>query len=200
MYGTTHACSLSSLARADNWFFNADAGVRSAAELRTMYETSTGHNTALIIDFAPQPDGRLPPAQVAAAAALGSFVAACYGAPIVQGSGNTSIITLMPSAAVAVDRVLIAEDQRYGQLIRAFTVTATLGDGSTAVLAAGTSVGNKFIAVLAAPATIASVTLNVTAVAANATVPGGPFIKNFAVYSCSALASEADAAWEAARY
>jgi hypothetical protein len=152
-----------------------------------MYETSVGHNTALIIDFAPKPDGSLPPEQVSVAAALGSYVSTCYGAPIVAGSGNESIITLMPSGPVSIDRVLVSEDQHFGQLVRAFTVTATLADGTTATLATGTSVGNKFIAVLPKAETITSVTLNVTAIAERAAT-AVPAIKAFAVFACDALA------------
>ena len=36
----------------DNWFYK-DEGVHSAHDLRIMYETSAGSNTALIIDIAP---------------------------------------------------------------------------------------------------------------------------------------------------
>jgi len=55
------------LQRFDNWFYNADAGVHAAAELRGMVEGSLGHNTALIIDIAPFANGSVPSAQVAAA-------------------------------------------------------------------------------------------------------------------------------------
>jgi alpha-L-fucosidase len=175
------------LQNGDQWFYDEAAGVHSFAQLQDMYETSVGHNTALIIDFAPKPDGSLPPEQVAVAAALGTYVSGCYGAPIVEGSGNQSVITLMPSAAVSVDRVLVSEDLRFGQLVRAFTVTATLSDGSTATLATGSSVGNKFIAVLAQPLTVTSITLNVTALAALAPTQT-PVVKSFAVFACDALA------------
>ena len=178
--------------RNDNWFYNEAVGVHSFAELQDMYETSTGHNTAVIIDFAPRPDGSLPPEQVAVAAALGGYVEKCYGAPIVQGAGNQSVITLMPSAAVAVDRLLVAEDQRLGQLVRAFVITAMLANGSTAELARGSSIGNKFIAVLAAPATVTELTLNITAIAGLAP-PGAPFVANFAAFACDAAAEEARA-------
>ena len=188
------------LQNGDNWFYNAAAGVHSFAQLQDMYETSVGHNTAIIVDFAPMPDGSLPPAQVAAAAALGNFVAACYGAPIVQTSGNASVLTLMPSAPVTVDRVLVSEDQRTGQLVRAFVVTATLANGSAVELARGTSIGNKFIAVLPAPvAGVAALTLNVTALAAMAPTPT-PIIKAFAAFACDAAAEEQRAALHAAGF
>lgn len=183
------------LQNGDNWFSNPGAGVHSAAELRNMYETSVGHNTALIIDIAPVPNGTVPADQSAAAAALGAFVSACYSAPIVQGSGNGQlVITLMPSAALPVDRILVQEDITRGQLVRGFEVTAMLPGGAHQLLASGPSIGHKFIAVLAAPVTVAQLTLNITLVAPLSPA-GAPFISNFAAFSCSALAAEADAQW-----
>ena len=188
------------LQNGDNWFYSTSSGVHTFAQLQDMYETSVGHNTAIIVDFAPRPDGSLPPEQVAVAAALGNFVAACYGAPIVQTSGNASVLTLMPSAPVTVDRVLVSENQRAGQLVRAFAITALLANGSTVELARGTSVGNKFIAVLPAPvANVASLTLNITALAPMAATPT-PVIKAFAAFACDAAAEEQRAALHAAGF
>jgi hypothetical protein len=165
-----------------------------------MYETSVGHNTALIVDIAPFANGTVPAAQAAAAAALGAFVSACYSSPIVQGSGDgQTVISLMPSMAVPIDRIVVQEDIKHGQLVRSFEVTARLPGGATQVLASGTSVGHKFIAVLSAPVTVASVTLNITSVAALAPA-GSPFVLNFAVFSCASLADEADAAWARTGY
>jgi len=188
------------LQRGDNWFYNPSAGVHSAAELRDMYETSVGHNTALIVDIAPVANGSVPAAQLAAASGLGTFVAECYSVPIVQGSGSGQlVITLMPSAAAQVDRVLVQEDIRRGQLVRGFEVTALLPGGGQQLLASGPSVGHKFIAVLPAPVTVAQLTLNITLLAPLA--PGGaPFISNFAAFGCGALAAEADARWARSGY
>jgi alpha-L-fucosidase len=187
------------LQNGDNWFYNPAAGVHDAAHLIDMYETSAGHNTALIIDFAPKPDGSLPPEQVAAAAALGAYVAACYSTPLVQGAGNASIITLTLPAPTVIDRVLVAENIGLGQLVRAFLVTATLGNGSVAVLANGSSIGAKFIQVLAANATVTSLTLNVTGVAATGP-PGAPYIAIFAAFACDALVDAAGASLAAAGF
>ena len=149
----------------------------------------------------PQRDGSLPPAQVAAAKALGDYVAACYASPIVQGSGvNQTTFTLMPSAPVSMDRVVVREDQRQGQLIRAFTLSATLGDGSVVALTgAGSSVGNKFIQVFA-PITVASLTLNITQFVAGAGAPGGPFVSDFSAYSCEGAGAAASEALGAAGF
>jgi hypothetical protein len=165
-----------------------------------MYETSVGHNTALIIDIAPFANGTVPPAQAAAAKSLGDFVAACYGTPVARSSGDgQTVLTVMPSMPAAIDRVMVQEDIAKGQLIRAFTVTAQLPGGGAQVLASGTSVGHKFIKVLPAPVTVAQVTLNVTMLHPLAQT-GAPFIPNFSIFSCSAFAEEADAAWARAGF
>jgi hypothetical protein len=181
------------LQNGDQWFFNANAGVRSFQSLQAMYETSSGHNTALIIDFAPSPDGTIEALQVSTAKALGDYVSTCYSAPIVQTSGNSTLLTLMPSGAVSMDRVVVREDQRLGQIVRAFTITATLGNGSVVQLTpAGSSIGNKFIQVFE-PLTVAALTLNVTGLSANPATPGGPFLTDFSAYSCEAAGAAASA-------
>ncbi len=185
----------------DAWFYAPGGGVRPFAQLQSMYETSAGHNTALIVDFAPAPDGRIPPEQVATAAALGAYRRACYGAPVANASAaapGQRVLTLALPAAARIDRVLVAEDQARGQIIRAFVVTATLADGSLATLVAdGSSVGNKFIAVLPAPLVVTAVTLNITRVAA-ARAPGvEASVTDFAVFSCSEAAAKATADLEA---
>ena len=188
------------LQRGDNWFYNGAAGVHTAAELRSMYETSVGHNTALIIDIAPFANGTVPPAQAAAAKSLGDFVAACYSTPVARSSGDgQTVLTVMPSMPAAIDRIVVQEDIRKGQLVRAFTISAQLPGGGAQVLTSGTSVGHKFIAVLAAPVMVAQVTLNITSVAP-LSPQGAPFIPNFSVFSCAALAEEADAAWARSGY
>lgn len=52
------------LATQDHWFYSSTSGVHPPYELRNMWETSIGHNTAVIIDFAPFPNGSLPVEQV----------------------------------------------------------------------------------------------------------------------------------------
>ena len=122
--------------------------------------------------------------QVSAGAALGAYVAACYGAPIARTSGAAATLLLMPSAPVLMDRVMVREDLLgHGQLVRAFTISATFGNGTSATLVAGSSVGNKFIAIFE-PSVIASITLNVTAFAGNSS---SPFIRDLSAYACDAI-------------
>ena len=189
------------LQNGDNWFYNPDAGVHSAAELRNMYETSVGHSTSLIIDIAPFKNGSVPVEQVAAAASLGAFVTACYSNPILQTSGSgQNLFTLNPSAAISMDRVLVSEGIAHGQLIRSFTITALQSDGTTVTVATGTAVGSNFIQVIDPPiANVNMITLNITSTA-QLSPQGAPFVTNFAVFSCSSIAEEADRQWEESGY
>ena len=110
------------------------------AQLRHMYEQSAGSNNALIIDIAPFPNGSVPAEQVAAATALGKFKTGCYGGTPVASAGDGGPweppITIKTSSGAtdAIDRVQIREDISSGQIVRAFTLTALLGNGTSVPL------------------------------------------------------------------
>jgi hypothetical protein len=164
-----------------------------------MYEQSAGSNTGLIIDIAPFPNGSVPAEQVAAAAALGKFRTGCYGGtPVASGSGSgLNPITIKPAgstaAAAVIDRVQIREDLSQGQIVRNFTLTALLANGSKAALCAdrgGTSIGSKYICVMQPALEVKSLSLTVTVAKG-----GTPKITQFAAFSCASLAAEIDASW-----
>jgi hypothetical protein len=157
-----------------------------------MYEASVGHNTNALIGIGVPPNGTVRDSpQAAALAGLGAYVKACYGAPIVSAAGvNATTVTLMPSAAVTVGRVVVQEDLALGQLVRGFTVLARLSDGSVISLDGGPSVGNKKIGVVRPPqAGVVEVTLNSTSWAVGGTgASATPVVRFFAVYGdCDAL-------------
>jgi alpha-L-fucosidase len=176
----------------DTWFFDTIHGVRPPAELRAMYEASVGHNTQALIGVGIPPNGTVSgTAQAVALAALGSWVRGCFGAPIAQTSGTGTDFTVMPSAAAAVDRVVMQEDQTTGQRVRAWTLTAFLPDGSTLPLGAGRSIGNKRIVAFPEVPQVTMVELKVTAAV------GAPVIANFAIFGgCDDLARRLDAQLE----
>ena len=176
----------------DTWFFDASKPVRAPAELRAMYEASVGHNTNALIGIGVPPNGTVRGSpQAAALAGLGAYVRACYGAPIVSAAGvNATTVTLSPSAAVAVGRVVVQEDLALGQLVRGFTVTARLADGSLVTLDSGTSVGNKKIGVVRpVQAGVTEVTLNFTSWASGGQgAQATPTIRFFGIFGdCDAL-------------
>lgn len=173
----------------DTWFYDTSHAVRPPAQLRAMYEASVGHNSQALIGIGIPPNGTLVgTAQDAALRALGAYIGGCYSNPIAQTSGSGLTFTVMPSAPVAIDRVVISEDQTTGQRVRAWALSATLGDGSTVALGQGQSVGNKRIVVL--PQELHSVGL-VTLEIGSAV--GTPVLANFAIYGgCGALAAALD--------
>jgi len=184
----------------DSWFYNAALGVRPPSELRTMYETSSGGNTGLIISIGPFANGSVPPDQAAAAKALGTYVRRCYSAlntvaSSPPGSASNKTLTIVPAVPSAVDRIQIREDQSKGQLVRHFKLTATLTNGTTAVLCPHktSSIGNKFICVLGAPLNVTSLSLSLLAAAAGA---ASARITQFAAFRCGDIADEIDVAWD----
>eukprot|EP01049_Picozoa_sp_SAG25_P008246 SAG25_NODE_728_length_5697_cov_2.400322_2_plen_202_part_00 len=186
------------LSNHDSWFYNERAGVRTPAELRTMYERSSGGNTGLIINIGPFANGSVPPDQVAAATTLGTYVRHCYDPGKAVASGASKVgtsnasVTIAPPKPTAVDRVQIREEQSRGQLVREFELTATLANGTNVVLCPdrASSIGNKFICVMEAPLVVASLSLSVKAAVAGTT----PRINQFAAFYCSEVVRELDAA------
>ena len=176
----------------DTWFFDATRTVRPPSELRAMYEASVGHNTQALIGIGIPPNASLAgTAQAAALATLGAWVDGCFGSPIAQTSGTGYSFTLMPSAATALDRVVVAEDQALGQRIREWQVSAFLSNGTRVQLGQGRSIGNKRIVAFPEVQGVAMVLLNISQA-----VGGTPALRSLAIFGgCGALAQALDAAW-----
>lgn len=172
----------------DTWFFDNVHDVRPPAELRAMYEASVGRNTQMLIGLAIPPNGTVAgTAQAQALSTLGAYISGCFGSPIAQTSGTGLTFSVMPSAAVTIDRVTIAEDQTTGQRVRAWNVSAMLANGTTVSVGAGLSVGNKRIIAFPELSAVSMVTLTIAEAIAT------PVIRMFAIYGgCNALAKELD--------
>jgi len=173
----------------DTWFFDQIHAVRPPAELRAMYESSVGRNTQALIGIGIPPNGTVEgTAQAAALASLGAWITGCYGAPIAQTSGSGTAFSVMPSAAVSIDRVVMREDQTTGQRVRAWALKAYLADGSTLQLAQGESIGNRRIVTFPELHQVAMVDLSISAAV------GTPVIAQLAIFGgCDALARRLDA-------
>lgn len=173
----------------DTWFYQVGVPVRSPATLRAMYEQSVGHNSVALVGIGIPPNGSMVGTlQSAALATLGAYISGCYSAPVVsEVNASATILTLMPSSPTSIDRIVFDEDQTRGQLIRGYTVTLLLSNGSFVLADAGASIGNRHITVLESALTVAQATLNITAAVAPTR------ISFFALYSgCNALARELD--------
>ena len=165
----------------DTWCFDTLHPVRPPSQLRDMYEQSVGHNSQALIGVGIPPNATLKgTAQADAMAQLGAYVRACYGSPIASTSGTALVLTVMPSNPVAIDRIIVSEDQTTGQRIREWSLTARLSDGSQVALATGQSIGNKRIVVIP-PTTVSMVVFNASVAI------GVPVIRDFSIYSCDGL-------------
>lgn len=187
------------LLSSDQWFYMPNFSVHSPAELRYMYESSAGHNSPVIIDFAPFPNGSLPQDQVLAARKLGKFISGCYNSPIVtvNGSGDTArrLVLKMPSGNATIDRVLLVENMQThrAQFVRNFTITAVREGGATQIVFRGSSIGAKFVFVLDKPLTHVQALVLKIKTLAKGSPADAPFISKFAALSCNALVARLDA-------
>jgi hypothetical protein len=74
------------------------------------------------------------------------------------------------------------------------------GGSSPVILATGTAIGANFIQVLNPPVSnVTMITLNITSIA-QLSPQGAPYVSNFAIFSCSSIAEEADRLWEESGY
>lgn len=142
-----------------------------------------------MLDLTPDRTGLIPPAYARRYKELGDFIRSCYASPITpsehfQSDDSLVHIQLFDSAPVTIDRSVIQEDQRQGQLIRAYTVDVQLGKAANEsewmTVAQGTSVGNKKIDVWkAGPQLVYAVRLNIT------NFVDVPVVKAFTVHLCT---------------
>ena len=187
------------------WFFTGEE-LRSLPDLIDSYETTAGHNSLFMIDFAPQPDGLLHPLHVAMYKALGDWIRECYGSGRVantsapqmhwlQGDSNhraADTLSLELSEPSFVNRIVLQEDLQNGQVVRAWEVEGRLANASRdrgaqwVGLASGQSIGNKNIAVLSNATAVVALRLRIVRAAAEVVS-----IKNFAAHSCWVPADEA---------
>ena len=120
------------LQNGDQWFHDANGGIRTLLELQDVYHGTVGHNSFLMMDFAPTPEGLIAADQAARYKEFGDWMRGCYyGAGVVAtaqsehapgGSGGTSQMLVRFDTPRAIDRVVIREDQTQGQSIRGWEI------------------------------------------------------------------------------
>jgi len=165
------------LQNGDQWFYDKKVGVRTLAELQDVYHGTVGHNSFLMMDYAPTPEGLIAPDQVAAYKGFGDWQKTCYeGKGLVgktehargsqPGEGRPELLVQF-AAPMVIDRVVVREDQTDGQAIRGWSVQAQMsGSAAWTVIANGTSIGNKWITLLPLNYTVTALKAVITASAA----------------------------------
>ncbi|MEV6583787.1 alpha-L-fucosidase [Streptomyces sp. NPDC051582] len=111
-----------------NWFHHTGDGPKSPGKLWQIYAASVGRNANLLLSFAPDRTGRIPDAQVAAAAGLKTKVDAVFGndlgkgCPVTVGEDGHTFTCHLPTSST-LDWIGLNEDVAgYGQRVEGFTV------------------------------------------------------------------------------
>ena len=160
----------------DTWFWDPSVGIRSLADLVQVYHQTVGQNCVLELDFAIDTTGNVHPTHAAQYEALGSWIQSCYGTPLAAAELG-SLVIHVNSEASTFDRLVIMEDQSFGERIQSYNISV-----NGKVVGSGSAVGNKRIHVLGSvikgPATVS--------LELGGILPILP-LKKFAVYSpCAA--------------
>ena len=129
-----------------------------------------GHNSFLMMDYAPTPEGLIAPDQVARYKEFGDWMRGCYYGGGVAGktehplgsaeAGTTQLVQF--GTPQTIDRVVIREDQTDGQAIRGWEIRGETSPNQWTILANGSSVGNKWITLLENNVTITALKSAVT--------------------------------------
>eukprot|EP01052_Picozoa_sp_SAG31_P041190 SAG31_NODE_6178_length_2136_cov_0.998036_2_plen_403_part_00 len=174
------------------WFYNSALKPKSLTELVSSYHDSVGRNAFWLLDWSPQPEGTLRSDHIARYRELGDWLQECYSRPIVETTTlNGKTMSFTVPVGRAVDRVVLKEDLSAGQRVRSFTVTAKASAAALQTVANGTSIGNKFIALLdkVYPAgTTLTLSLDQTV--------GAAVMVSFAGYNCSQTPRPSDCSYE----
>lgn len=134
-----------------SWFWTpgSDSGLKNTEQLLNIYYRSVGNGASLLINLTPDNCGLIPDKEVKLAASLGAELQNRFGKPIAQtnseerwGEGNTLDLDL--GGNLYVNHVVLEENIRYGQRIRAYSLEAYV-NGTWQKIATGASIGRKRI-------------------------------------------------------
>lgn len=161
------------------WFWSTknERNLMTLDQLLEVYYRSVGRGAQLLLNIPADRRGHMPAADFARAREFGVETRRRFGKSVAATSGSGDAVSLrLPSTRI--DHVILQEDCRYGQRIRAFRL-----EGRTAAgwqpLFTGSSIGHKCI-VPVAPGTYAALRLAVTE------TQGEPQIRNFAAFNTGA--------------
>lgn len=167
----------------DRWFWSPDYytfGIKNVSTLFAQYEATVGRNTNFLLNLNPDPFGVLPPEDIIEYQKLGAAITQCYVKNLIaEVSGNASLTLSItfPPGKTQFNRIVISEDQTYGQRIRAYEIES-IDENRFHNIANGTSVGNKRIEIFEPAVSASGVQLTIT------DYVDLPVIAKFAAYLC----------------
>jgi alpha-L-fucosidase len=131
------------------WFWapGTDRMMKSLDRLMQAYYESVGRGGVLLLNSTPDTTGRIPESHVKRYKEFGVAIRAIYDNKKGETSGKGKTHEIRFDRPTPVDRFIIQEDIRYGQVVRAYEVDGLI-DGEWEKLLEGTSIGYKRIDVL----------------------------------------------------
>ncbi len=167
--------------RRPNWFWSTtdEKNLLSLDQLLEIYYRSVGRGAQLLLNIPPDRTGHIPEADAARAKEFGDAVRRRFGTSVAETRGRSSEVVLRLTGPTAVDHVIIEEDLRGGERVRAFRLSG-LSAGQWTPLGEGTAIGHKRIQPIP-PVTLEAVRLEVT----DASAP--PRIRRLAAFATGVL-------------
>jgi len=132
--------------RDHEWFWvpGDDHKIEPLDRLVAMYYQSVGRNSTLILGATPDDRGLMPEADVTRLAEFGQEMARRLKHTIAQTSGEGDVVELPFAAPSRIDHIVIQEDIRQGERVRAYEVAA-LTQAGPHVVASGNCIGHKVL-------------------------------------------------------
>lgn len=122
----------------------ADNPLKSVEELMDMYYGSVGRGAVLLLNQAPHPGGHILPEDMARMKAFGDEIRARFGSPLATTGGWGHSLELALPEGSQVDHVILMEDIRFGERVRAYRVEALVA-GDWVQVSSGIAIGHKKI-------------------------------------------------------
>jgi alpha-L-fucosidase len=166
--------------RRPNWFWSTTdlRNLMTLEQLLEVYYRSVGRGAQLLLNLPPNRNGHIADEDFARGKEFGAEIRRRFSKGIAETSGSGDALTLELAEPERVDHVILQEDCRFGQRVRAFRVEARSG-GGWITLASGSSIGHKRILPVA-PHSCSALRLVVTK------SEGAPHIRRFAVFNTGA--------------
>ncbi|MBN2308617.1 MAG: alpha-L-fucosidase [Candidatus Hydrogenedentes bacterium] len=118
---------------------------KSLDELMRVYYQSAGQGAVMLLNSTPTTEGLIPEADMTLYRALGAEIDRRFGTPLADTAGVGNTIVLNLGHTTPVNHVVVMEDYRLGERIRAFEIEGWSKKGGWQVLATGHHVGRKRI-------------------------------------------------------
>lgn len=157
----------------------ADNPLKSVDQLMDMYYGSVGRGAVLLLNQAPHPGGHIIPEDMARMREFGQEIRTRFKKPLGTARGEGTTLELPLQKPGSVDHVVLMEDIRFGERVRAYQVEALVG-GAWVQVSAGIAIGHKKIDAFPA---VTTDRLRFTALES----VGSPILREFTAYDAGKI-------------